>query len=338
MVGNTRLPKMKQYDIVLASGAEHLKARFEHHGYRVFTSDLNYDEKRFFPNADIYARLAEVRELSDRRVLVVQSCTGSGPAEPEYFTTSDRVVELLLLLDILKKPVAVKKLGHKEYKETPVAPPAKVEVLLTFQPFALQDKAFETGEAASARWALDQIARSCNKVWVVNPHVTESLKWVTDLEQRGLYEEIDVTGDLIQFGAERFGFDEFKVVTPDEGGQERFDVNGYGKSREDSYTIELRGELAVEGKNVIVLDDLTKSGSTLLKTAKRLYKQGANDVGMAVVHVLPLMTEGEELLRNLFDESEGRIVTSNTIRTKIFCEDNPDLTYSIVDTIATRLA
>ncbi|TFG09361.1 hypothetical protein EU538_05290 [Candidatus Thorarchaeota archaeon] len=338
VVGKSRRPVMKDYDIVLASGAEHLKARFEHHGYRVYDSDLNYDEKRFFPNADIYARIAGVKELADRRVLVVQSCTGSGPAENEFFSTSDRIVELLLLLDILKRPVEVEKLGHKEYRETPVVPPANVEVLLTFQPFALQDKSFETGEAASGRWAMDQVARSCNKVWAVNPHGSEKLHWVRGLKERGLYEEIDVAGDLVKFGAKAFGFDEYKVVAPDEGAQERFDVNGYGKSREDSFTIELRGELAVEGKDVIVLDDLTKSGSTLLKTAKRLYEQGAEDVGMAVVHVLPLMNRGEELLRNLFDKSQGKVVTSNTIKTKIFCEDHHELSYNIVDTIAKKFS
>ncbi|TFF91085.1 hypothetical protein EU545_05720 [Candidatus Thorarchaeota archaeon] len=338
LVAKARLPEMKEYDVVLASGAEHLKARFERHGYRVYISDTNYDEKRFFPNADIYARIAEVKELSDRKVLVVQSCTGSGPVETEFFTTSDRVVELLLLLDILKSPVEVVKVGHKEYEETPVVPPAKVEVLLTFQPFALQDKSFETGEAASGHWAMDQIARSCNKVWAINPHITEDLKWVKDLEDRGLFEHIDVTGDLVRFGAKAFGFDDYKVVAPDEGAQERYDVNGYGKTREDSYTIELRGELAVEGKNVIVLDDLTKSGSTLLKTARRLYDQGAKDVGMAVVHVLPLMKRGEELLENLFEKSNGKIVTSNTVKTKIFCEENPNLSYNVVDTIARKFS
>ena len=103
---------MKNYDVILASGAEHLKESFQEEGYRVFTSALNYDRRRLFPNADIYAKLEDVSELSNRRVLIIQSCTGSGPAESEQYTTSDRVVELLLLLDLLSRPENVRETGH----------------------------------------------------------------------------------------------------------------------------------------------------------------------------------------------------------------------------------
>ncbi len=150
-----RLSDMKEFDVVLASGAEHLKDRFESHGFRVFTSNLNYDGRRLFPNADLYARLNNVAKLSNRKVVVIQSCTGAGPAEQEPYTTSDRVIELLLILDILKNPVEVEQVGHKMYAEEHLPPPSRVEVVLTFQPFALQDKVFKTGEAASGRWATE---------------------------------------------------------------------------------------------------------------------------------------------------------------------------------------
>ena len=181
---------MKDYDVILASGAEHLKESFQEEGFRVFTSALNYDRRRLFPNADIYAKLEDVSELSNRRVVIIQSCTGSGPAENEQYTTSDRVVELLLLLDLLSRPLAVRETGHKCYECKPIAPPTSVEVVLTFQPFALQDKAFRTGEAISGRWAIETIAKVCNKVWVVNPHAPDSLDWVQKLSDKNLYETI----------------------------------------------------------------------------------------------------------------------------------------------------
>jgi len=324
---------MKDYDVILASGAEHLRERFESHGFRVLTCERNYDNKRMFPNADIYVRIPDIAELSDRRVVVVQSCTGSSPAESEFFSTSDRLVELLLILDALSRPVEVEKVGHKQYKTTPVIPPASVEVVLTFQPFALQDKAFETGEAVSGRWAMDTIARACNKVWVLNPHASTEIEWMRALRDRGVLENLDITPDLIKFGAEQFGFDNYVVVTPDEGGQERFNVEGFGKSRSDSFTVELTGELAVKGRQVMVVDDLTKSGSTLLKAAERLRGLGAEDVGLAVAHVLPLIDQGEDLLEKLIEKSGRKIVTSNTVRTRAFCEKNPQLTYNVVDTL-----
>ncbi|NWF97224.1 MAG: hypothetical protein HXY34_13890 [Candidatus Thorarchaeota archaeon] len=324
---------MTQYEVVLASGAEHLQDRFSELGYGVHCCGLNYDGRRMFPNADIYAIVPDIEELSGKRVVVVQSCTGSGPAEKERYTTSDRVVELLLLLDVLRRPTKVEEVGHKQYKETPIPPPARVEVVLTFQPFALQDKSFKTGEAASGRWAMETIAASCDKVWTVNPHAPSSLQWVKKLAQSGKYAEIDIISDLVDFAKRHFGYDNCLVVTPDEGGQERFSVAGFGKSRHNSYSVELHGELVVGGCNVVVIDDLTKSGSTLLKASERLKAQGACGVGMAVVHVLPLADKGEELLERLVEKSGGMIVTSNTVPTRIFGLKNPQLVYNVVDSI-----
>jgi len=329
---------MKDYDVILASGAEHLQRRFEELGYRVYTSALNYDYKRMFPNSDIYVKIDKVAQLSDRRIVVVQSCTGSGPAETEVYSTSDRVAELLLLLDMLSRPLEVEKCGHKQYKCTPVAPPKQVEVVLTFQPYALQDKSFETGEASSGRWAIETIAKACNKVYVVSPHAPDSLEWVKNLKDKGLYKIIDVIPDLVEFAREEFHYNQdCIIVAPDEGAQERYKIDGFGKSRTNSYRVQLHGDLDVKGKNVIVIDDLTKSGSTLLKARDRLLEQGANDVALAVAHVVPLVERGEELLERLIEKCNRKIVTTNSVNTEIFIDENPNLTYNIVDTLVEML-
>ncbi|TFG34402.1 hypothetical protein EU527_03590 [Candidatus Thorarchaeota archaeon] len=324
---------MKDYDIVLASGAEHLESRFEELGFRVYTSDLNYDHKRMFPNADIYVKIGKVPQLSGRRVIVIQSCTGSGPAETEQYSTSDRVIELLLILDMLSRPLQIEKCGHKQYKCTPVPPPKSVEVVLTFQPFALQDKCFETGEACSGRWAIETISKACNKIYVISPHAPDSLEWVKHLKDKGLYKIIDVIPDLVEHAKKQFKFEDCVVVAPDEGAQERYKIEGFGKSRTNSFRVELHGNLDVKGLNVIVIDDLTKSGSTLLKARDRLLEQGANEVVLAVAHVVPLLERGEELLERLIEKSNYKVVTSNTINNDVFCSENPELCYNIVDTL-----
>ena len=324
---------MKDYDVILASGAEHLRERFRDLGFRVFSSDWNYDGSRLFPNTDLYARIAEVHKLSNRKVIIFQSCTGAGPAEQEPRTTSDRLVELFLLLDILRAPVDVEKTNHKEYKTTAVSPPSHVEVVLTYQPFALQDKAFLTGEASSSRWAVEEISKACNKVWVVNPHVSDSLDWMHKLIEKDIVEVIDVIPGLVEFAAIQFGFDDYVVVTPDEGGQERFNVAGFRKSRKNSFTVELSGDVEVVDRNVIIVDDLTKTGSTLIKARARLKKMKAKNIGLAVAHALPIIKHGEELLERLISKSKGRIVATNTIYTRCFCLNNPALTYNIVDSL-----
>ena len=324
---------MKEYDVVLASGAEHLRRRFEELGFRVYTSALNYDGRRMFPNADIYVRIDGVERLSDRKVIVIQTCTGSGPADIERYTTSDRVIELMLILDLLKRPVNVEEVEHKKFCCTPITPPSRVEVVLTFQPYALQDKEFITGEASSGRWALETLSTMCDKVWLVNPHAPQSLDWVQEKVKAGTLEYIDVAPDLIKHAAKQFGFNKYVVITPDEGGQERFSVEGFGKNRTSSYKVELFGDLDVEGKNVIVIDDLTKSGSTLLKARKKLKDLGAKDVGLAVVHVIPLRHRGEILLERLVAKSDRKIATTNTVNTEVFCEEYPELTCNIVDSL-----
>jgi phosphoribosylpyrophosphate synthetase len=328
---------MKEFDVVLASGAEHLQARFEELGYRVYTSDLNYDYRRMFPNSDIYVKIGKVAQLSNRRVVVVQSCTGSGPAENEQYSTSDRVVEVLLILEMLTKPLDVKKTGHKKYDCKSIPPPKSVEVVLTFQPFALQDKTFETGEACSGRWAIETIARACNKVYLVSPHAPDSLDWVRNLKEKGLYKIVDVIPDLVEFAKKEFKFDDCVVVAPDEGAQERYKIDGFGKTRTNSFRVELHGDLDVKGLNVIVIDDLTKSGSTLLKARDRLLEQGAKEVVLAVAHVIPLVERGEELLERLVEKCNEQIVTTNTIYTDIFSKEYQNLCYNIVDTLVQNL-
>ena len=322
---------MKDYEVVLASGAEHLGLRFKEHGYTVYRSAANYDSRRMFPNGDLYVRIPRISRLSGRRVVVVQSCTASGPDEQEKYSTADRLIELLLMLDLLNHPTSVEEVGHKSYCATPVEPPSRIEVVLTFQPFALQDKAFKTGEAVSGQWAMEMIAKACDKIWVLNPHAPDSLDWMKSLIEADKLEVVDIVPDLVEFAAKQFDFKEYLVITPDEGGQERFDCEGFGKSRANSFSVELSGDLDVKGKNIIVIDDLTKSGSTLLKAADRLRKQGSREVALAVAHVLPLVDMGEELLENLVMKIDSNIVASNTIRTHVFSVKNPELTFNVVD-------
>ncbi len=328
---------MKDFDFVLASGALHLRDSLAKRGYRVYVSDTNHDGKRFFPNTDLYVRLSGIAELANRRVVVIQSCTGSSPDVDELFTTADRIQELMLILNVLQEPVDVKKIGHKMYEYADIKPPMSVEVVLTMQPYALQDKPFKTGETASSYHATKAITKSCDKLWLIAPVVTKDTKWAAEMVAKEQYFEIPIIDKLVKFGAECFGFDDFILVGPDEGSQSRFGVPGLHKQRSDSFTIELSGELDVEGKNVIVIDDLTKSGSTLLKSREMLLKQGAKDVGLVVLHVTPVSENGEELLENLVHRSEQKVVTSNTVFTFTFIEKYPQLTFDITDLLIQNL-
>lgn len=328
---------MESFDVVLASGAEHLGPKFRELGYRVFNLEPNSDGKRFFPNSDVYVRISDIESLSNRRVVVVQSCTGSSPAETPYWTTADRVQELIFVLETLRHPVSVHKTGFKEYRTTELTPPSRIDVVLTFQPYALQDKAFKTGEAVSCEIATRQIAAYCDQIWIVAPVVDAHYPWVRDLIEEGVYKEISLIDALVVQAAKRFGFDEYQVVAPDEGAQERFGVPGLKKRRIDSYTIEMYGEVDVAGKNVILIDDLTKSGGTLLKAKEILESQGALQVGIAVLHVMPVADRGEERFEELIEKSSQRIMVTNSVYTVAFCKKNQTLVHDVVADIVAAI-
>jgi len=160
---------------------------------------------------------------------------------------------------------------------------------------------------------------------------------VRELKDKGLYKIIDVVPDLVEFAKKEFGFKECIVVAPDEGAQERYKIDGYGKSRTNSFKVELHGDLDVKGLNVVVIDDLTKSGSTLLKARDRLLEQGAKEVVLAVAHVVPLLERGEELLERLIEKCNEKIVASNTVNTEIFGKEHQNLCYNIVNTLVETL-
>ena len=323
----------RKWEIILCSGVEHLANQFKKLGYNIHTSGLNYDGKRFFPNSDLYTRLDSLEELEGKRVLVVQSATYSGELDKEKFTTADRFWETLQVLDILKNPMKVFEKAHKEYEYQELKPPKEVVVLYTFLPCALQDKAFKTGEAMSAKLAVELTLMKADKVVTIDPHPPEKIPWVKKLVENGKLELLSAVPTLIEEAAKRFNLDSYDLITPDEGAQERFGIKGFKKQRFDSFTVIISGDSNVKGKKIIIVDDLTKSGSTLIKARNFLMENGAKEVISCVTHVLPTMSEGEKLLRNLVKKLEGKILTTNTVRTKTFEEENPKCLVDIVPII-----
>ena len=323
----------REWEIILCSGAEHLTDQFKKLNYNVHVSGLNYDGKRFFPNSDLYTRLDTVEELSGKRVLVIQSATYSGELDKEKFTTADRLWETLQVLDILKHPLKVSEKAHKVYEYQKIRPPKEIIVLYTFLPFALQDKAFRTGEVISAKLAIELTLMKANKIVTIDPHPPENVSWVKKLVEDGRLEMISAVPTLIEEAEKRFNLRSYDLLTPDEGAQKRFGIKGFKKQRFDSFTVVISGDFEVKGKEIIVVDDLTKSGSTLIKARNTLLEGGAEEVVCCVTHVLPTVSEGEKLLKRLVEKLEGKILTTNTVRTKTFEEENPQCLVDIVPII-----
>jgi len=324
----------EDWSIFLCSGAEHLKEGLESNGLKVYKSGLNHDGKRFFPNTDLYTRIEEIEELSGKNVLVIQSTTGSGDFDEEKYTTSDRIWETLQVLDILSEPLKVREVGHKTYEYERLERPKKVYVMYLFTPFALQDKVFKTGEVNSAKLSLELTLMKSDKIILIDPHPPRNLDWMSKLINEGKVEILTAAPLLIERIKELSGIDDFSIVGPDEGEEARIGIRSMKKYRKDSFHVEIMGEgIDAKDKNFIIIDDLTKSGSTLLKAREILLNKGAKEVYCATTHVLPIMGKGESLLLELVKKLNGKFVTTNTIRTRTFEEIYRELMVDITPLI-----
>ena len=268
-------------------------------------------------------RLQDVEELAGQRVCIVQSCTRSSDLEDEVFSTSDRFVETLQVLDILHNPVMV----ANELDVTTLNPPSEIIVVYTFLPFSKQDYFYATGECNAAKLAIDLTLRYASKVIAIDPHPPTVLDWVKKYMQEGRFVRLSVMPSLINRAMTLFTLDDPLILTPP--GKSRYDQiaipSDLRKRRLDSYTVVVEGEAPVKGRDVILIDDLVLSGTTLRRTVHRLENLGARRVVTCVPHATPLVDDGEDRLQSLVEQLDGRLVVSNTISSKTFEVDHADL-------------
>jgi len=298
---------------ILCSGATHLKGAFDKAGAETYYSANNYDNKRFFMNSDIYSRLP-VDEFEGKDVVVVQSATLSKSGN-EWYTTQDRIFELMEFLSILRRPQEVLATGHKQYSYKDLEPPASIEVVYTCMPCAKQDHACLTGEVNSAKLALDLALGMAEKVYVIDPHPPLSLDWFGSLINKGKIQTISMVKELLaQAKKEMPGA---VILGPDEGSSARLGIESFSKSRISSVESTISGSFDVKGSDVIILDDMVLSGGTLRKTREKLKELGANNIGAALTHTMPVWG-GEENLQKIRDSFGGNLFVSDTIYTETF--------------------
>ena len=303
-----------------------MQTSFERKGYTVYTSGLNYDQKRFFYNGDLYTRIEEIDELQNERVCVIQSGNYSGELEREKFTTQDRIFEVLQILQLLTNPESVEEIGHKKYAYTPLENPKEILLLLTCMPSGKQDHAVRNGECNSALTALELFLEYCPKIGIIDAHPW-NVEWFSDLKEKGKIIDLSMVPYLLEEIENRFPGSQ--LLAPDEGAQARLGLDGFGKKRTSSKESEILGDIPVEGKSLVVVDDLILTGGTLLRTREHILKKGAEKFAFAATHALPLVT-GEDNLRRLVNTLGEDLLVTNTVPSKTFVEDHPELTLDCV--------
>ena len=215
-------------------------------------------EFKRFPDGELYTRVLD--DIKDEEVTIVQS-----------IRTDSDLICLLQLIDAVEE-------AHK------------TKVVIPYLGYARQDKKFEPGEAISIR----AIARSIcaagivDNIYVVNVHNRGVLKYF-DVNTK----ELDASPLIGDYVAKK-EIPHPVIIGPDEGATELtkavaapygFDYDVLEKTRISSEEVEIKPkELNVEGKNVVIVDDIISTGGTISEATAMLKSQGAHDVYVACIH------------------------------------------------------
>ena len=236
-----------------------------------------------FPDGESYLRLDG--DVKDEEVVIVQT---TGPPQDMH------IIQLFLMAD------AAKNLGAE-----------RVTAVVPYLAYARQDKRFLSGEAISIETFIKLIeASGTDRFLTVNIHEEHVLK------------KFSVPAEnlsAITLLAEHFknkGLSGAFSLAPDKGAlelaKEADMVLGGGcgwlRKERDRLTGEIQVEekrFNIEGKDVIVFDDIISTGGTIAAAVKMLKKQGARRVYAACTHPLLVGEAQKKIMQGGAEEIVG---------------------------------
>ena len=282
--------------IILTSQVEYLAKRIKRKlkDFEIIFPDLSRDGKRYFPDGEVYMKILKAGKLKNERVIVLHS----GAPKP-----NEGLIELEMILQILK--------------DNQIRP----EVFFTYFPYGMQDEIFEKGETNVAENLIKKLINyyKVKKIYLIDPHFG-GRKWV----EKYPIISISAVPLLIEKAKKDFG-ENILFLSPDIGGKRRTKISGLKKKRLNSFNVKIFSpKLNLKGKIVGVIDDMIKSGGTLLKFYEIAKKAKAKRVLALVTHgVIPA-----GILK--IKKKYSKLYLTNTIKQK---ESNVDVTDLILKTI-----
>lgn len=243
-------------------------------------------EMKEFPDGDTYVRVPHAKTLAGKEVRVFHRL---------YPDQNTALMQAVFLAQALR--------GAKN-----------AELVAPYIPYSRQDKIWLEGEVKSAEAVMGMLkSAGYSRITTFDCHF---LKKEGEFEYGGMrIRNISLSAQLITHAKERLG-NEIEVISPDaganymSGGKGMKKVRGdYGQGNivyRDIKKMEI--DFDVGGKNILVIDDMISTGSTMVKAVENLRKNGAGKIALAATHGFFL----KDSLKKLGQLSDC-IFVSNTI-------------------------
>ncbi|PTD94579.1 ribose-phosphate diphosphokinase [archaeon SCG-AAA382B04] len=235
-----------------------------------------------FPDGEQYVKLEEETEED---VVLVQS-----------IDSDSSYVNLLLLLDALHN--------------------ARITAVIPYFGYARQDKKFEEGEAVSARAIARTIDKEVEEVLTIDVHDEGIGDYFETADFKNITAFKEISNHIEQKN------NQF-VVAPDHGAlkyaetlsiQLDCEYDFLVKERKSENDVEIeKKDLDVEGKEVVVVDDIVSTGGTMSNAIELLKKQDPSRIKVVVTH--PVFANNA--IQNIYLAGADEIMATDTIERSI---------------------
>lgn len=227
-------------------------------------------EQKEFPDGEIYVRIPG--EVEGEEVVVVQST---------HYPPNQNYMELFLLLD------AARDLGAE-----------KVSAVIPYFAYARQDKRFEPGEAVSLGTVAKLIESSgAEELFTLELHAHRigPVPEYLDIPAQNL----TAAPVLAEYIDRNFDLKDPVILGPDEEAKKWAEKAGEAIDADWDFMVKKRlgpeeveitpRELEVEGRDVVIIDDIISTGGTVSEAIQIIKDRGAVDVYAACTH--PVLSE-----------------------------------------------
>lgn len=241
-----------------------------------------------FPSGERFCKYEE--NIRKQDIFIIQSI--SRP-------TNDNLLELLIMCDAARRASA-----------------NSITVICPYLAYLRADRKVEPRTPISAKLILDLIEKSgADRIIGMELHFSQA---------QGM---INIPFDNIYGGQAIFDYvnqkyEDYTILSPDVGGLKRVEAiaNPLGKEfgfihkrRVNAETTTVENIIAdINGKNVVIYDDMTESCSTIINAARACWQNGAKAVVAAIAHNL-ITEKGEENMSLVGEGFVNEFISTDTV-------------------------